>query len=205
MRSAVLAALCVGCATTTAPPIAFSNTESDMEMSACKDLDAEGIKYTVEHTESDSADAYIVTLWGNDAMPPYRIIIDSQASSKSGAERALVVYLYSGIVVEPAGRVATSMVLNDINENYWAGGFHIARDGELVLKWAINASEQGVHGFQIPDMVIRMSDVWVEVYPRLQSCDGCGAHVIDGHDGADAAPPPKVTPPNTKNDDEQQL
>jgi hypothetical protein len=200
----VLAALCVGCATA-APPIAFSNTESDMELSACKDLDAEGIKYTVEHTEADSDDAYVVTLWGNEEMPPYRIIIDSQASSKSGAERALVVYLYSGVAVDAEGRPAMTMVLNDINENYWAGGFHVARDGELVLKWAINASEQGVHGFQIPDMVVRMSDVWVEVYPRLNACKGCAVHPIDGKETV--APP--VQPKAQKSDgtptDEQEL
>jgi hypothetical protein len=159
------------CSTTGAPVVAFANDDASMEVELHRALLAAGIAATIEHTDNP-ADAYVLSGWGDEQTPDFRIIVDTEPADVA---RTVFVLLYADVQVSPDGALATTAVLNQANAENYAAGFFLDDDQSVRGWWAVSTEAGGgVVAGNVVSTVRRMANVWSEVYPRLLGCEECG-------------------------------
>jgi hypothetical protein len=191
----VWAALQLGCATTSSPTsvspdqVLFTSDEQSMERALFPIITGDGIVATLEQRDEDKNDAYVLTTWGDENTPSFRIIVDTTPAQGVDDQRVVYVFLYTDVQTTPAGRMPTLEIVNEINAGYWVGDLYVDDGGRLRGEWAVpvKAGTSGVSGLLVANIIHRYAGIWFDAYPQLARCPPCQ---VTPDDAAPSAPPP---------------
>jgi hypothetical protein len=109
---------------------------------------------------------------GDDPMPPFRIVIDTQPLNKDKdnnkvIERGISIDLYTDVRVPKEKLPKALEVINDWNRQKYFSSVYVDTDGEVVFSWTLNVLEQGLATENVFDALARVQNNWQGLYPVL--------------------------------------
>ncbi len=155
-------------------PILFARDESSMERSIAKVLRARGLKVTETTVENDDV-IVRMSFAATAAAPEFELRIDTQASTKDGGERVVILELRPELRYAADQRPAVLAVLNAYHVESFAGTFRLMPDGSIVGQWPLNvlATAGALSMDTIIDTMERLSLGWGNVATLLRACAAC--------------------------------
>lgn len=99
----------------------------------------------------------------------WRITINSEASSKDGSHRVVMVVLDGDFGIGVRDLEKARAMINEHNRRYWAGVFFVDSENDILGKWALNMPGVGMHPEMVADAVQRLSQSWLDLLHAAQS------------------------------------
>lgn len=93
----------------------------------------------------------------------WRVTINSEASSKDGSHRVVMVVLDGDFGIGVRDLEKARAIINEHNRRYWAGVFFVDAENDILGKWALNMPGVGMHPEMVADAVQRLSQSWLEL------------------------------------------
>jgi hypothetical protein len=155
-------------------PIPFARDESSMERAMAKQLRARGLQVTEAVVEGDDV-IVRMSFAATSKAPEFELRIDTQASTKDGSERVVILELRPELHFTEEQRVAVLQVLNAYHVESFAGTFRLMPDGTLIGQWPLNVlqSAGALSMDSIFDTMERLSLGWANVAGLLRACEAC--------------------------------
>lgn len=113
-------------------------------------------------------DAVVLTSFRTQAEQ-WRITINSEASSKDGSHRVVMVVLDGDFGIGVRDMEKARALINEHNSRYWAGVFFIDHENDILGKWALNMPGVGMHPEMVADAVQRISQSWLDLLEVAQT------------------------------------